>query len=84
MKAYLITERAGRRVAGQRNNGVGTLLFLDELQAAEAVEAGHLVEAATDAAETPEKIAQDEMGDTAGGKGSRKAKKAPDDEKTGV
>lgn len=84
MKAYLITDKAGRRVAGQRNTGVGTRLFLDKLQAAAAAEAGELIEAATDTAETPEKIAQDEQEAPSGGKGSRKAKKAPDGEKTGV
>lgn len=33
MKAYLITSKAGRMVAGQTNNGVGTTIFLTDRQA---------------------------------------------------
>lgn len=43
MKTYIITENAGRRVAGFRNTGVGTELSMPEEQAAAAIEAGELV-----------------------------------------
>ena len=84
MKGYIITSKAGRRVAGRRNTGVGTRLILTEDEASAAVDAGELVAAATDTVETPENFAQEGPLATSGGKGSGKAKKAPAGEKTGV
>jgi hypothetical protein len=39
---YIITSKAGRRVAGRRNGGVGTALDLTEAEAAEALDSGEL------------------------------------------
>lgn len=43
MKTYIITEKAGHRVAGFRNTGVGTYLTMPEEQAAGALAAEELV-----------------------------------------
>jgi hypothetical protein len=49
MPKYLITSRAGRRVAGQRNTGVGTALELSEAAAVVALKAGEIVPVASEA-----------------------------------
>jgi hypothetical protein len=68
MPRYAITEKAGRFVAGQTNNGAGTVLELTEKQAEHEVRLGTLVpldvETAEEAAET-------------GTEGDKKAEKAP-------
>lgn len=43
MPRYVITEKAGRIVAGQRNSGVGTELNLTEQQAKAGVREGTLI-----------------------------------------
>lgn len=43
MKTYIITEKAGHRVAGFRNTGVGTYLTMPEERAAGALAAEELV-----------------------------------------
>lgn len=43
MPRYVITEKAGRFVAGQRNSGVGTELNLTEQQAKAGVREGTLI-----------------------------------------
>lgn len=45
MPEYRITEKAGRFVAGQTNNGAGTSLFLTEKQAAYELALGTIVPA---------------------------------------
>ena len=42
---YIITEKAGPHVAGMRNTGVGTKLFLTEKQAEAGLRDGHLLDA---------------------------------------
>lgn len=42
LKEYKVTEKAGRHVAGQRNNGVGSTMLLTEAQAKLAVDTGQL------------------------------------------
>ena len=46
---YLITDKAGPYVAGQRNTGVGTKLFMSEKEAEAGLRVGHLVDADADA-----------------------------------
>ena len=57
---YIITEKAGPHVAGMRNTGVGTKLFLTEKQAEAGLRDGHLVddEAEKKAAEGAAKTAK--------------------------
>lgn len=43
MKPYLITTKAGRMVAGQTNNGVGTTIFLTDRQAEYELTQGTIV-----------------------------------------
>lgn len=43
MKQYVITEKAGRFVAGQRNAGVGTVLSLTEKAAEAGLREGALI-----------------------------------------
>lgn len=82
MKDYTITSKAGRRVAGQRNTGVGTTLRLPEDQAA-ALDAGELAEVREDTIEDPGNFAQEGHSEVSGGKGSAKEKRAPAAKKTG-
>lgn len=44
MRAYTITSKAGRFVAGQRNRGVGTTIMLSERQAKFELEAGAIID----------------------------------------
>ncbi|MGN7870545.1 hypothetical protein [Paracoccus sp. 22332] len=59
MKTYVITDKAGRFVAGQRNPGVGTTLRLTEKAAEAGLREGALVvrkdEADATSAEAPQK-----------------------------
>lgn len=75
MPRYAITEKAGRFVAGQTNNGAGTVLELTEKQAEHEVRLGTLI--ALDDEAAPE-AAQDEAQE---GKKSAKGATPPKDKK---
>lgn len=56
MKTYVITEKAGRFVAGQRNPGVGMTLRLTDKAAEAGLREGALAERKPEAAASAEKV----------------------------
>ncbi len=75
MPRYAITEKAGRFVAGQNNNGAGTVLTLSEKQAEHEVRLGTLV--AVDTAKAAQGEAGQAVDDPAAATPAKDEKAAP-------
>lgn len=62
MKKYIITEKAGRMVAGRSNNGAGSVLYLSDKEAEYELSLGTLIEAPADGAQADGGNADTEAG----------------------
>lgn len=78
MKKYLITEKAGRMVAGRSNNGAGSVLYLTEKEAEYELSLGTLIEAPAEEDPAPPMLADGDGGDTDTEAGGADQEQAPE------